>query len=200
MCLRALRPKSPTGKLDFLSNSWALEPSRTWGHEGPSSAHQQASPYLCQWVFKKMVILSVLNRLVQYITSIGTVISQQFTVRCMHWEHRRGRRKGWGSQRDILKKACWCCTLLLQWCSWLRKSHFQEWWERNSAQQSVWHSLTAHRLIFMGFLQEYASHLYEVFTLKAQLYQRAQSFYPPSSFKRATNFSATINAIHLESL
>lgn len=52
----------------------------------------------------------------------------------------------------------------------------------------------------MGFLQEYASHLYEVFTLKAQLYQRAQSFYPPSSFKRATNFSATINAIHLESL
>lgn len=112
MCLHALRPKSPTGKLDFLSNSWALEPSRAWGHEGPSSAHQQASPYLCQWVFKKMVILSVLNRLVQYITSIGTVISQQFTVRCIHWEHRRGRRKGWGSQRDILKKhadAAHCC-------------------------------------------------------------------------------------------
>lgn len=103
VCLRALRPKNPTGKLDFLSNLWALEPSRAWGHEGPSSAHQQASPYLCQWVFKKMVILSVLNRLVQYITSIGTVISQQFTVRCIHWEHRRGRRKGWGSQRDIKK-------------------------------------------------------------------------------------------------
>lgn len=52
----------------------------------------------------------------------------------------------------------------------------------NSVQQSVWHSLTAHRLVFMGFLQEYASH-----------------FISPSSFKRATNFSATTNAINLES-
>lgn len=69
----------------------------------------------------------------------------------------------------------------------------------NSVQQSVWHSLTAHRLVFMGFLQEYASHLYEVFALKAHIYQRAKSFYSPSSFKWAANFSATTNAINLES-
>lgn len=197
MCLRALRPKSPTGKLDFLSNSWALEPSRAWGHEGPSSAHQQASPYLCQWVFKKMVILSVLNRLVQYITSIGTVISQQFTVRCIHWEHRRGRRKGWGSQRDILKKhadAAHCCyNDAVGWGRVTSRSG-----EKEILLSSPYGTHSQRIDSFLWVFCKIASHLYEVFTLKAQLYQRAQSFYPPS-FKRATNFSATINDINLES-
>lgn len=80
-------PKSPTGKLDFLSNLWALEPSTARGHGGDVCVHQQSSAYLHQRVFKRIGDSPMLNRLVPYITGTGSVIYSKV--------HRGGNSK-WG--------------------------------------------------------------------------------------------------------
>lgn len=48
-------PKKPTGKLDFLSNLWALVPSRAWGHGGTSVCRESSTCFSQEFLRKKNV-------------------------------------------------------------------------------------------------------------------------------------------------
>lgn len=96
--------KSPTGKLDFLSNLWALQPSTASGQEGHLCTPAFFSYYLHQWAD-----LSFYKLLPMCCKQIGVIDQWQrnchFPTRCVEQEHHRGR--------DYLEKVCcWCCTPL----------------------------------------------------------------------------------------